>query len=207
MERAEVELGLGVQPQVAQRRDELFVGTVPRHRHVDPVERPLERRRQRVGDLDHPGRVGRRMPLRLLVVAEAEVEPQLDLGRNDPADADQPLEHARLDVGEPDGKLAVEHPELDVGVPLERQLVGRDRLQDLLQLEHHRRLVRLLNDRLVVEGDEGADRRKRRRKRDLEAAGGRNDAVALEHCERAVRGRGGLCVAERAKAQLCAVVL
>ena len=68
------------------------------------------------------------MPLGLLVVAEAEVEAELDVRRDEPAEPDQPLEDAApRRPGTTPGASPSSIAELDVRVPLERELVVRDR--------------------------------------------------------------------------------
>jgi hypothetical protein len=139
--------------------------------------------------------------LRLLVVAEAEVKAELDVGRDNPADPDQSFEDAGLHFREPRGQIASEHPELDIRVPLQRELVVRDLVEDSLELVCHRRLVGVFHSSLIVRGDEGTDRGERRRQANLEVAAGRNDAVTLEQRERPVRGDRRVCVAERAEGE------
>ena len=87
----------------------------------------------------------------LLVVPGAEVEPELDLGRDEPPDPQQPLEHARAHVGERRRHVALEHPELEVRVPLDRELVVRDLGRDPRELAPHRPLVGGLDRRLIVD--------------------------------------------------------
>jgi hypothetical protein len=70
--------------------------------------------------------------------------------------------------------VALEHRELVARVPLDRELVGGDRLEDVLHLGEHPRLVGGLELRLVLERDERADRRQRRGQRDEEATGRRD---------------------------------
>ena len=56
VQHAEVQLGPRIEAQLAQRREVLLLG-LGRDRHVDPVQRAVQRRRQRVGDLDELARV------------------------------------------------------------------------------------------------------------------------------------------------------
>ena len=145
-----------------------------------------ERGGERVGDADEPARVRGLGEVAVLVVAVAEVEAELDPHGHEPGQAREALDDAGLHILEPDGDRALEHRELVAGVPLDRELVGRDRREDALDLLVHLRLVDRLELRLVVERHERADGRERRRQRDEEAAGRRYDAVALEPRERAV---------------------
>jgi hypothetical protein len=159
MERAQVELGLGMQAKVAKRRQERGIRALAGKRHVHPVQRPVEAGRERVRDLDHAAHVLVPAAGDLLVVAVAEVEAELDVGRNGAAAPDHALEDAALHVRKPDRKVAFQHAELEVRVPLQGELVVRDAVQDPVNLDRHRGFVRRLHDRLVVERDEGADRR------------------------------------------------
>ena len=99
----------------------------PGRRQVDPVERPIQRRRERVRDLDELAAVRRDREVAVIVVAVAEVEPELDVRGHVPAEAQQPLEHAGANLAEPSGRDALEHRELQSRVPLERELIVRDR--------------------------------------------------------------------------------
>jgi hypothetical protein len=68
----------------------------------------------------------------------------------------------------------------------------RDARDDVGHLREHAGLIERLDDRLVVGVHEGADRRQRRRQRDLETHMGRDDAVALQNRERAVGAERGV---------------
>ena len=206
LEEAEVELCLGRQAQVAERLDERAVRSAGRDRHVDPVDGTVEARGERVRDLDHAAEVVGNVTRSLLVVPQAEMEAELGVRRDQSADPDQPLEDPRLQVGKPGRDIPFEHPELDICVPLERELVVRNLIEHLLELGRHRRLVGGLDGGLVVERDEGADRGERRGQADLKAAPSRDDPVALEHAEGPVRGERRLRVAERAEAELSALL-
>ena len=114
----------------------------------------------------------------------------------------QPLEDPRADLGEPRGRLALEHRELESGIPLDRELVGRDRREQLRQLLEHPPLVDRLDHGLVIGVDEGADRRQRRRQANLEAEMVWKRAVTLEPCEQPIRRERGLGEAKIAEAHL-----
>jgi hypothetical protein len=174
---------------------------------LDPVERTIEARGQRVRNLDHATRVVRDVAFRLIVVPQAEVEAELDLGWDVTADPNEPLEYPRLRVSEPDRDVALQHPELDVRVPLECQLLRWKRSKDLRELIDHRRLVGLLDESLVPLGDERTDRRERRRQADLEAAAGWNDTVPLEERKGPVGRDRRFGVTERAEAELRGLVM
>ena len=122
----------------------------------------------------------------MIVVAVAQVKPELDVRGHVPAEAQQPLEHAGANLAEPSGRDALEHRELQSRVPLESQLIVRDGGQDLADLLEDPSFVDRLDRRLVLGVDERADRRGRRRQRDLEADVRRDDVVALELGERPV---------------------
>ena len=96
---------------------------------------------------------------------------------------------AGLDVAEPRRTSPSSMPSSRLRVPLDRELVVRD-LGERSGPSSRRiaALVWRLDRRLILDGDEGADRRERRRQRHLEAAAARDDAVALQYRERAVRG-------------------
>ena len=125
----------------------------------------------------------------LLVVAVTEVVAELDLRGHEAPEPQQPLDDAGLHVVEPDLDRALQHRELVAGVPLDRELVGRDRREDALDLGLHLRLVDRLELGLVLERHERADRRERRGQRDEEAAARGDRALALEPRERVVRRR------------------
>ena len=186
VQQPEVELGLRRQPQLAQRRVVGVVVALVRHRHVDPVERAVERGGERVGDADELAGVGGLGEVAVLVVAVTEMEAELDGGGDHAGEPQQPLDDAGAHVLEPDRDRALQHRELVPRVPLDRELVGGDGAEDALDLRAHLRLVDRLELGLVVERHERADRRERRRQRDEEAAGGRDRPVALEPRERAV---------------------
>ena len=186
VDQAEVELGLRRQPQLVERAVVAVVVALLRHRHVDPVQRAVERGGERVGDADELAGVGGLGEVAVLVVAVTEVEAELDGRRHHPGEPQQALDDAGVHVLEPDGDRALQHRELVARVPLDRELVGRDRLEDPLDLRAHLCLVDRLELGLVLERHERAHRRERRRQRDEEAAGRRDHAVALEARERAV---------------------
>ena len=127
--------------KLSKRGDVSSVRALARKREMDPVERTRERGGKCVRNSDHVAGVARHVALRLLVVAEAEVKAELDVGRDNPADPDQSFEDAGLHFREPRGQIASEHPELDIRVPLQRELVVRDLVEDSLDLVCHRRLV------------------------------------------------------------------
>jgi hypothetical protein len=113
-------------------------------------------------------------------VAIAKVETELNLWRYAAADAQQPLEDSGPDVLEPGRKSAFQHSELEVRIPLNSELVGGNRLDDLVQFGQHPSLVGFLDGLLIGERNKGADRCQRGRQRDLEASSGRDHAIALE---------------------------
>lgn len=147
---------------------------------MDPVQRPVQRRRERVRHLDELARVVRNGEVPVIVVAVAEMEAQLDIGGHAAADPQEPLENAGAGSLEPGGADALEDRELQPRVPLQRQLVVRHGGEDLVELAQHLRLVDRLDLRLVLRIDERAHRRQRRRQRDLEAHVRRDHPVALE---------------------------
>ena len=61
---------------------------------MDPVQRPIQRGRERVRDLDELARVVGHDEVAVVVVAVAEVEAELDVRGHAAADAQQALEHA-----------------------------------------------------------------------------------------------------------------
>jgi hypothetical protein len=131
---------------------------------------PVEARGERVGDAHELAGVLRLDEVAVLLVAVAEVVAELDLARDLATQAQQPLEHAGAHVVEPHVHGALEHRELEPRVPLDRELVGWDRRQDLVDLRGHAALVERLEARLVLDRHERADRRQRRRQRDEEPA-------------------------------------
>ena len=125
VDEAEVELGLGRQAQVAQRGEVAVVVALLRHRHVDPVQRPLERGGERVGDADELAGV-----LRARRSGRARRRRSRGGSRARPRRA--PCARAAAGARgcpprtslEPDGDRALEHRELVARVPLDRELVG-----------------------------------------------------------------------------------
>ena len=182
-----MQLGLGPQTQLPQRRVVRLVGPATGHRHVDPVQRPPEARRQRIGDLHQLAGIGGLLEVPVLDVAVAEVISQLDVRGHLPGEPQQALENAALDVLEPDRKDALEHCELEVGVPLHGDLVVGYLPEDRLQLGEQPLLVTALKDTLMLGNHEGADRSQRRGQADLEATGHRHEPVTLQPCEDAIR--------------------
>jgi hypothetical protein len=85
VDEPQVELRRRLEAQVRERREEAVVAVPGRHRDVHPVEWPIETRSQRVRDLDHAAQIRGHVPWPRLVVSEAEVEPKLDIRRNEPA--------------------------------------------------------------------------------------------------------------------------
>ena len=202
MHEAEIELGLGSQPQRRERRVIGVVGAVARHRHVDPVQRPSEAGGERVGDLHELARVARLLVVAMLHVAVAEVVTELDVGGHLARQAKQPLEDAALDVVEPHREHALEHAELEVRVPLDRELIVRHLVQHQAQLRQQARLVRRLERALMLGDDERADRRQRRRQADLKATADGHAAIALEPREHAIRRDRRVRVAEGLEAHI-----
>src|SRR5262245_48748312 len=71
--------------------------------------------------------------------------------------------------------------------------------ENLVQLGEQPRLVRRLDDGLILERDEGVARGERRGQADLEAATGGDGALLRELLERCVGSSGRIGIAERAE--------
>jgi hypothetical protein len=130
MDQAEVELGLGVQAELPQRRVVRLVEALARDGQVDPVEGAPQARRQRVGDVDQFSCIGGLLEMTVLDVTVAEVVAKLDVRRHVAGEPKQPLQDPALDVVEPDREDALEHPEFKVRVPLDGELIVGHVLED-----------------------------------------------------------------------------
>ena len=97
--QAEVQLGLWAEPQIFERRVKGRVGAVDRHRHVEPGDGSRHAARDQIGQLDHPGRIGRLDEVLCVVVAITEVKPQLDIGWHGAAQAAKDLRKRLLHPG------------------------------------------------------------------------------------------------------------
>ncbi len=136
---------------------------------MDPRERTVHARAQRVRDVGELARVDGLLEVLVLEVAVAKVVPELDVWGHPARVADETIEHSlanvTLEVGRED---LLEDAELGRGVPLERELLVRHDGRDLFDLTLHRRLVRGFERQLEAGHDERTDRRERGREADLE---------------------------------------
>ena len=197
VKQAQVELGLGAQPEIPQRRIVRLVEALPRDGQVDPVERAPQARPQRIGDLDQLARVGRLLEVAVLDIAVAEVITDRDVRGHVAGDPEQPLQDAALGVAEPDGEHALEHAELEIGIPLDGELIVGQFLEDGPQLAEQLLLVDGLEERLVLGHHEGADGGERGGQTDLEATGHRHHAVTLEAGEDPIGGQRRVRIPQR----------
>ncbi len=199
VQQTQVELGLGAQAEIPQRRIVSLVEPLPRDGQVDPGEGPPQARRQRIGDLDELARVGRLLEVAMLDVAVAEVIAELDVRGHVARDPEQPLQDAALDVAEPDREHPLQHPELEIGIPLDGELIVRQFLEDGPELAEHLLLVDGLEELLMLGHHEGADGGERGGQTDLEATGHRHHAVTLEAREDPIGGQCRVRIPEGAK--------
>ncbi len=135
------------------------------------------------------------------LVPVAEVVSELYTRRDGAAEAHESLDDARPRISEPVRHDLVEHGELEVRVPLDGELVVGDRVEQRLQLAHHRGFVQRLDAGLVLRRDEGRDRCERCRQRHLEPTVRRDQAVPLATRERSVGRDRRLRVSELLEAQ------
>src|SRR5262245_43412434 len=130
VEQAEIELGVFLQAQGAQRAEIRVVAALARYRQMQPVKRAAQRRCEAVGYGDQFLSVVGLLEVTAAAVAVTQMESQLDSHRHAVADPDEPRQDFRLRILEFVREYALENAEFNRRVPLDRQLVRRNGRRD-----------------------------------------------------------------------------
>ena len=158
---AEVQLRLVRQFEPLERLEVGVVVALDRHRQVQPLDRPGGCREQRVREADEIGGVGRLDEVLLARVAVTEVESDLHVERHATRLLRGAGGEARPGVAPPrlEGALAargvgglLDDLELDRDVPLDREVLVRDHVEDLIDLAEQRVAVDGLDRGALVSG-------------------------------------------------------
>src|SRR6266704_2261087 len=194
--------GLVSELQFRKRFEIGVVRAIHGDRHVNVFDRPLELPGEPVVDFHHVGGALRFLPVAAAVAAVAKVHAELHAARHAIAVSGEPLDHARLHIGEVRVTHAFPLAHLGRDVPLDRQIVVRDGGENLAQLREEVPSVDRLDDRVVLVDDVRIQKSRGGRQRNLEAQMLRDDTVLAQAAKNAVGIDRRLGIAERADADV-----